>query len=112
MESLQHIISQKHELLARETFSRQTINYSEDMPADQKDRYIHYLIDKVNELDLDKRAMELAVEEFQGKYSVMRTLLTPYKLRTFAAKFNHLKFCDNVQQETDPETSVRGGEAY
>ena len=66
MESLQHIISQKHELLARETFSRQTINYSEDMPADQKDRYIHYLIDKVNELDLDKRAMELAVEEFQG----------------------------------------------
>ena len=42
----------------------------------------------------------------------MRTLLTPYKLRTFAAKFNYLKFCDNVQQETDPETSVRGGEAY
>ena len=66
MESLQHIISQKHELLARETFSRQAINYSEDMPADQKDRYIHYLVDKVNELDLDKRAMELAVEEFQG----------------------------------------------
>ena len=66
MESLQHIITQKHELLARETFSRRTINYSEDMPADQKDRYIHYLVDKVNELDLDKRAMELAVEEFQG----------------------------------------------
>lgn len=66
MELLQHIIRQKHELLARETFSRRTINYSEDMPADQKDRYIHYLVDKVNELDLDKRAMELAVEEFQG----------------------------------------------
>lgn len=66
MESLQHIIRQKHELLARETFYRRTINYSEDMPADQKDRYIHYLVDKVNELDLDKRAMELAVEEFQG----------------------------------------------
>ena len=66
MESLQHIISQKHELLARETFSRRTINYSEDMPADQKDRYIYYLVDKVNALDLDKRAMELAVEEFQG----------------------------------------------
>ena len=66
METLQHIISQKHELLARETFSRKIINYSEDMPADQKDRYIHYLVDKVNELDLDKRAMELAVEEFQG----------------------------------------------
>ena len=36
------------------------------MPADQKDRYIHCLVDKVNELDLDKRAMELAVEEFLG----------------------------------------------
>ena len=69
MESLQHIITQKHELLARETFSRQAINYSEDMPADQKDRYIHYLVDKVNELDLDKRAMELAVEEFKGLHN-------------------------------------------
>lgn len=66
MESLQHIIHMKRELLARETFSRQAINYSEDMPADQKDRYIQYLLGKVNELDLDKRAMELAVEEFQG----------------------------------------------
>ena len=56
----------KHILLARETFSRKISNYSEDMPANQKDRYIHYLVDKVNELDLDKRAMELAVEEFQG----------------------------------------------
>ena len=66
MESLQHIIHMKRELLARETFSRQAINYSEDMSADQKDRYIQYLVDKVNELDLDKRAMEMAVEEFQG----------------------------------------------
>ena len=47
-------------------FDNQDIFYSEDMPADQKDRYIHYLVDKVNELDLDKRAMELAVEEFKG----------------------------------------------
>ena len=36
------------------------------MPEDQKDKYIHYLVDKANELDLDKRAMKLAVEEFQG----------------------------------------------
>lgn len=66
MESSQHIIHMKRELLVRETFSRQAINYSEDMPADQKDRYIQYLVGKVNELDLDKRAMELAVEKFQG----------------------------------------------
>ena len=36
------------------------------MSADQKDRYIRYLVDKVNEFDLEKRAMELAVDEFQG----------------------------------------------
>ena len=66
MELLQHIIHMKREILARETFSRQAIDYSEDMPADQKDRYIQYLVGKVNELDLDKRAMELAVEKFQG----------------------------------------------
>ena len=48
MKSLQHIIHMKRELLARETFSRQTVNYSEDMSADQKDRYIQYLVDKVN----------------------------------------------------------------
>lgn len=66
MESLQHIIHTKREILARETFSRQAINYSEDMPADQKDRYIQYLVGKVNYLDLGKRAMELAVEKFQG----------------------------------------------
>ena len=62
MESLRLIIGQKHILLARETFSRKISNYSEDMPADHKDRYIQYLVDKVNELDLDRRAMELAVE--------------------------------------------------
>lgn len=66
MDELQHIISQKHELLMRETYSRQAIDYSGDMSADQKDRFIEYLVDKVNALDLDKRAMELAVDEFQG----------------------------------------------
>ena len=34
------------------------------MSADQKDRYIAYLADRVTELDLDKRAMELVLEDF------------------------------------------------
>ena len=34
------------------------------MSADQKDRYIAYLADCVTELDLDKRAMELVLEDF------------------------------------------------
>ena len=35
---LQHIIDSKRELLRRMTISRSPINYSEDMPSDQKDR--------------------------------------------------------------------------
>ena len=34
MESLQHIIHMKHELLERETFSRQAVNYGEDMSGE------------------------------------------------------------------------------
>ena len=36
------------------------------MPIDQKDRYIRYLIEQEEEKDLELRAMQLAVEEFQS----------------------------------------------
>ena len=39
MIELQHIIETKRELLSRETYSRNPINYSEGMAEDQKDRY-------------------------------------------------------------------------
>ena len=63
---LQHIIDSKLEVLRRETISRSPINYSEDMPSDQKDRYIRYLIEQQEEKDLELRAMKMAVEEFQS----------------------------------------------
>ena len=34
------------------------------MSVDQKDRYIAYLVDRVTNLDLDKRAMEFVLEDF------------------------------------------------
>ena len=37
------------------------------MSVDEKDRFIQYLVDKVNTYELDKRATELAVEEFQSR---------------------------------------------
>ena len=40
------------------------LNRSEDMSDDQKDRFIDYLADRVTVLDLDKRAMELVLEDF------------------------------------------------
>lgn len=48
----------------RDTFSRPALNRSEDMSEDQKDRFIDYLADRVTSLDLDKRAMELVLEDF------------------------------------------------
>ena len=38
------------------------------MSADEKDRYIRSLLDKINMFELDKRATELAVEEFQSSF--------------------------------------------
>ena len=38
------------------------------MATDKKDSFIQYLVDKVNTYELDKRATELAVEEFQSRF--------------------------------------------
>ena len=43
-------------------------NFSENMATDEKDSFIQYLVDKVNTYELDKRATELAVEEFQSRF--------------------------------------------
>ena len=86
MMDLQHIIAQKKELLVRETFSRQPINYSEDMAADEKDRFIQYLVDKVNMFELDRRATELAVEEFQSTFDSVSASLESLKKEMEAVK--------------------------
>ena len=45
------------------------------MAADEKDRYIQSLIDKINMFELDKRATELAVEEFQSTFDSVSAIL-------------------------------------
>ena len=64
MIGLQQIIALKRELLSRETYSRNPINYSEGMADDQKDRFIQYLAEQHQEDELTKRAMELVLEDF------------------------------------------------
>lgn len=54
MENIRHIIEQERELIAKDTFSRRAFDCSEDMSEDRKDRYISYLVDRVNETELDK----------------------------------------------------------
>ena len=53
--------------------------YSENMAADEKDRYIRSLIDKINMFELDKRATELAVEEFQTHFDTVTSTLDSLK---------------------------------
>ena len=55
------------------------INYSENMATDEKDRFIQYLVDKVNTYELDKRATELAVEEFQSTFDSVSASLDSLK---------------------------------
>lgn len=64
MDELQHIIEQKRELLARETFSRLALDYSEGMTAEEQKRYINYLAERVRQDDLEKRAMKLVMQDF------------------------------------------------
>ena len=52
MIDLQDIIKTKRELLSRETYSRNPINYSAGMAEDQKDRYIQYLAEQNQDLRL------------------------------------------------------------
>ena len=49
------------------------------MAADEKDRYIQSLIDKINMFELDKRATELAVEEFQSTFDSVSACLESLK---------------------------------
>ena len=53
--------------------------YSKNMAADEKDRYIQSLIDKINMFELDKRATELAVEEFQSTFDSVSASLESLK---------------------------------
>ncbi len=72
MIELQHIIDSKRELLSRETYSRNPINYSEGMADDQKDRFIQYLAEQHQEDELTKRAMELVLEDFMAQMKELK----------------------------------------
>lgn len=49
------------------------------MAADEKDRFMQSLIDKINMFELDKRATELSVEEFQTHFDSVSASLESLK---------------------------------
>ncbi len=62
-DNLLQIIAAKRELLARGKTSRLAVNCSENMPSDQKDRFIEFLIKENEEKTLDRDAIHAVLED-------------------------------------------------
>ena len=76
MIELQDIIKAKRELLNRETYSRNPINYSAGMAEDQKDRYIQYLAEQNQDLRLTSDAMKLVLEDFMAEMKELKAQMS------------------------------------
>ena len=72
MIDLQDIITTKRELLSRETYSRNPINYSAGMAEDQKERYIQYFAEQNQDLRLTSDAMKLVLEDFMAQMKELK----------------------------------------
>lgn len=72
MIGLQDIITTKRELLSREAYPRNPINYSAGMAEDQKDRYIQYLAGQNQDLRLTSDAMKLVLEDFMAEMTELK----------------------------------------
>ena len=79
MIELQHIIETKRELLSRESYSRNPVNYSEGMAEDQKDRFIQYLAEQHQEDELTIKAMKLVLEDFMARQKALEEQLTSFQ---------------------------------
>ncbi len=76
MIDLQDIIKTKRELLSRETYSRNPINYSAGMAEDQKDRYIQYLAEQNQDLRLTGDAMKLVLEDSMAQMKELKAQMS------------------------------------
>ena len=74
------------------------------MSADEKDRYIRSLLDKINMFELDKRATELAVEEFQSTFDRVSASLESLKkdMETLKAEL-----CEERSKRKKAEANAR-----
>ena len=75
-QEIQHIISSKRALLARGDTPRSAVNYTEDMPSEQKDRFIEYLIEQNEDQKLTIRAMQSVLEDFRKEQELTNKLLS------------------------------------
>ena len=106
MDELQHIIEQKQALLARETFSRPALDYSEGMPAEEQKRYINYLAERVREADLGLRARDLVLQDFLDKQKEYESRLS--KLDEVLSRVDTLEGAlkDEIRKRKNAERKV------
>lgn len=74
-DGLRQLIVQKRELLARETFSRRAFNRCENMSDEMKNRYVEYLIERLENTELDNCAMKLVLEDLTKELSRSNQML-------------------------------------
>lgn len=72
---LKQLIVRKRELLTRGTFSRRAFNRCEDMSDEMKNRYVEYLIERLENAELDNRAMKLVLEDLTKELSRSNQML-------------------------------------
>lgn len=66
---LKQLIVRKRELLTRGTLSCRAFNRCEDMSNEMKNRYVEYLIERLENAELDNRAMKLVLEDLTKELS-------------------------------------------
>lgn len=89
MDKLQHIIEQKQELLICKSVSLLTLDYSDDMTAEEQKRYINHLMNCVKDADLESCAMKLVLQDFLDKQKADAKRLT--KLDDILSRVESLK---------------------
>ena len=99
MIDLQDIITTKRELLSRETYSRNPINYSAGMAEDQKERYIQYFAEQNQDLRLTSDAMKLVLEDFMAQMKDLKAQVSSMESK-HADLENRLKTVANKKKAT------------
>lgn len=67
-----YCLSDRLEVLSRENYSRNPINYGEGMADDQKTRYIQYLAGQNQDLRLTSDAMKFVLEDFMVRMKELK----------------------------------------
>ena len=91
----------KKEVLSRETYSRNPINYSEGMADDQKDRFIQYLAEQHQEDELTIKVMKLVLEDFMNNQKSLDEQMAPFQSKLQMMENKHKELQHELSEERE-----------